>query len=286
MHIPNSIEIKKKQNKKDNLQIQCASGYYYNISEKLNYLCWFVCLISATISFMADDLVTVITMIALDVIYIILDIIVERGVKSAADLRKLFDARVLFENDGGFEKSDIRRLNEKAIRITDIYKKNYDVISKKAGGSSMQGKKDWYNLPQKIGPLFAQLECQAQNIWWNKKLFKVRMSFMIIISLIAIILGIIAFRSKLFPLLGILNAFEIILIRLVERIRKNIKYIVTSIKIDTIYDSALKQIAIDKIEDLQKLINERRSLSVFEMNFAHRLLSNKLTILYKDILKK
>lgn len=285
MQIPNSAEIKSKQNTEDNIRIQCAAGYYFNLAEILNYICWFLCILSAVISFKGDSMVGVIMMFLIDLCCLAVGIIVQRSVECAADLRKLFDARVLFANDGGFAEAEIRRLNEKAICMINRHKKDYEVISVSDGKATPPGKKDWYVFASDMDPLYAQLECQAQNKWWNDKMVSARRWVLCIVAVIIVFLGFLLYRSLSLPIVGLINAVGIILIRLIERIIQYAKYNTISNSIDTMYKSASKQISMDKIEDLQMYIDDRRRLTVFEMNIIHHLFASKLSKLYENILK-
>ncbi|SFP38986.1 hypothetical protein SAMN04487928_101205 [Butyrivibrio proteoclasticus] len=283
MNLPDSTEIKKRQNEEENIMMQCASGYYFNIGERTNYICWVFCFLSAAISFKGDQIFGVIAMLALDILTIVAGYIMTWSVKIAADLRELFDARVLFNNNEAFDSLKRQYLKEKALRIISVHKDHYEKISKTNGESNPPGKMDWYTFNKDFSPIYSQLECQRQNKWWNKKMVKIRKIILVIILVTLVGTGIIVFSKVTLSAIGLINAFGIVMFRVHERMRSHFKYHDTSVSIDTLYESASKNISIEKIENLQKYINERRHLPVFEMNIVHRLSATKYTKLYNQI---
>lgn len=285
MNLPDSTKINEKQNTEDNIRIQCAAGYYFNRAEILNYVCWLMCTISAIVSFWSDNLSIAVVMIIMDIAGVVLGIATDYCTRYAADLRKLFDAHVVFNDNGGFEGAEIRKLSEKAICITQTHERDYEIISKSDGKSNPPGKKDWYVFSSYMGPLHAQLECQAQNKWWNDKMVSKRRCVLFFAIFVALVGSVLLFNQLSLPIIGMINAVGIILVRLIERLIQYTKYHKISISIDTIYESAMKNIAEDKIIDLQKLIDDRRHLTVFEMNIIHKISAAKLTKLYEEISK-
>lgn len=285
MNWPDSTKINEKQNTEDNIRIQCAAGYYYNRAEILNYVCWLMCMVSAIASFWSDNLSIAIVMIIMDIVGVVIGVATDYCTRYAADLRKLFDAHVIFNDNGGFEGAEIRKLSEKAISITQMHERDYEVISKSDGKSNPPGKKDWYVFSSYIEPLYAQLECQAQNKWWNDKMVSKRRYVLFFAIFVTLVGSFFLFVQLSLPIIGMINAVGVIMIRLIERLRQYSKYHKISISIDTMYESAMKNIAEDKIIDLRKYIDDRRHLTVFEMNIIHKNSAAKLTKLYEEISK-
>lgn len=282
-----SLDIKRNQNTEDNIKLQCAAGYYYNLAEKMNYICWALCIVAIVVSFISDSdsLVGMSLMLIIDICCIAAAGIVNSSTKSAGDLRKLFDARVLFGDNGGFENTEIRELNEKAIRIISRHKKNYDYISCKNGSDTPPGKRDWYDLSDEIEPLKAQLECQAQNRWWNKEMVKIRQVVLGIVFFIVVVIVAVLYAKLHISTVAMGNAMTVVFARMCERAVCSKKYYKVSVNIDTQYKTASENVSEKTIKDLQKYIDERRHLPVFEMNIIHRLRAAKLTKLYREICK-
>ena len=285
MNLPNSKAIIEKQNTEENIRLQCAAGYYFNTAENLNYACWVICVLSAVLSFWSESLPQTIAMVFIDIVCLVLGLATEHCTKYAADLRKLYDARVLFGNNGGFEEPEIRKLIEKAISMLRLHRKNYQVVSKTDGAGKPAGKKDWYVFASDKEPLLAQLECQAQNKWWDEKMVAKRRWLLCILVVIAVIVGALLVINLSLPMPGLVNALFVLLTRLVERHIKYKKYYKISIEIDTMYMSAMKSISEDKIMDLQEYIDKRRHLTVFGVNVIHEIFSARLTKLYNDMTK-
>ncbi len=285
MNWPDSTKIKEIQNTEDNIRIQCAAGYYFNRAETLNYVCWLLCIVSAIVSFWSDSLPVAVVMFIMDIACLVIGIATDHSTKNAADLRKLFDAHVIFGDNCGFEEAEIRRLNEKAICITQMHVKDYEIISKSDDKGNPPGKRDWYYFSSDVAPLYAQLECQAQNKWWNDKMVSKRRWVIGLSIFVTLVGGILLFSMLSLPVIGLINAVGIILLRLIERLIQYLKYHDISISIDTMYESAMKKVTEDKVRDLQKYIDDRRHLTVFEMNIIHKISAAKLTKLYEEITK-
>lgn len=285
MNLPDSTKIKETQNTEDNIRIQCAAGYYFNRAEMLNYVCWLICIVSSIVSFWSNYLPVAIAMAIMDISALVLGIATNYNTKNAADLRKLFDAHVIFGDSGGFEEAEIRKLNEKAICITKMHEKDYEIISKSDGRGRPPGKKDWYVFSSNKEPLFAQLECQAQNKWWNDKMVSRRIWVLFFVIFATIVGYIFLFNKLSLSVIGMINAIVIILVRLIERGIQYWRYHNISIRIDTMYETTMKNIAKHKICELQKYIDDRRHLPIFEMNIIHKISAAKLTMLYEVIPK-
>lgn len=285
MKIPNSTEIKENQNSEENIRLQCAAGYYYNAAERLNFLCWLICGLSAIFVFWSESMPAVILMVILDTVFFIVGIVIKYNTKCAADLRELFDSRVLFGNNGDFNETEVRYIREKAISITKRHKKNYEKISVSDGKGKPPGKKDWYVFSYDLDALYAQLECQSQNRWWNGKMISMRRCILCCIACITVVVGILLFVNLSLPKTGLINAVAILFWRLIERIKLHIKYYNTSISIDTMYKSASENLTVENIIALQKYIDKRRHLAVFEMNVVHKIFAAKWTELYEEISK-
>lgn len=74
------------------------------------------------------------------------------------------------------------------------------------------------------------------------------------------------------------------ILKLIERICENIKYLRVSERIDGAVQIIGDVPPEAQIIKLQSLIDERRSLNVLELNFFHKRVAAKLSALYKKLL--
>ena len=72
------------------------------------------------------------------------------------------------------------------------------------------------------------------------------------------------------------------LIKIIERLIENGKYIRISIEIDGVMKAVEAQPTEKGIELLQSFIDERRALTVLELNFFHKKSAAKLSTMYKE----
>ena len=287
INMHNSDEICKKQNEEINLKRQFAAREYYNSAETINY--WIIILvILSLVSLFLDNILDKnfhsIFLFIIDIAIFTLYEIRNNNVAKAATIRELFDDEVLGFNRIKKTQSESNTLQEYVLSICEANPDKTNVQITNNGKDKIPGVRDWYCFQKPIDKLEAQLECQRQNIWWNNKLFKLRIILLFIFLFLGFILFVIGFiysDNKLNIFLSFIG-FSIN----IDFVYGNYKYFILSKKIEgclaTVELSKNKQ----SIEKLQDYINEKRKLYVLECNFLHKLLANKLTNDYEKITSK
>lgn len=120
----NNIIINNRQNEDQYLKIQYAARNCFNAAEKVNYLSWAFCLLSAVMVFVPDSNTKYITVgipVLLDIAAFISAFIFNDRLKNAANLRNYFDSQVLMINEDNYTDTDKHKLKELAL---NIYQKN------------------------------------------------------------------------------------------------------------------------------------------------------------------
>lgn len=288
MSMPNSRKIQELQNEEENLIIQASSGHYYNLAEGLNYICWILWLVSAIISFKSGEIVFSVVMVILDVIAVILGILVRKYTKEAADLRWLFDNRVLFNDDKMIESDDIKRITELALNYSYRHNTICQQQIRNNGTDNPPGKRDWYVFTRDYDVPVAQVECIEQNKWWRTKLFNYGYGIfaIIFIIIIAIVITEIIGNPKAYPLSGIINAFAMLLFRLGERMQCHIKYTIITIKEEATLDIVREKPSVYGIRKCMDYLNEYRHIPVFGVNLIYRVCANRLSDVYQRLSNK
>ena len=129
----------------------------------------------------------------------------------------------------------------------------------------------------------AQFECQRMNAWWDSKLSQWRLG--LAITSTVILMGAVFYLAPIKGIWTIIVCLVGIMLKLIERAREYILYYQLSYKISGVMEIIrLNQPPDEKaLVVLQDLINQRRSTSVFGVNFVYEKLAKPLTDLYRRI---
>jgi hypothetical protein len=278
-----SDEIQSRQNEENLLKIQYAARKYYNTAEKLNNYVWLLCLMSALSLFLPVAWPTLLTHgipFCADLVAAGLMLLVNHKVTTAAKLRRYFDAYVLNICLDDFSVTEIRKIKEISDRTYSKKTEKSKIQMTNIGYDSPPGVLEWYVFQKPYFGFSAQLECQRQNAWWNSKMLRTRL-MVTLCAAILVSIGFVLFMVKGEILISILGLAGL-LIKIVERIIENGKYIMISIQID----GALKAIepcpTKESVEKLQNFIDKRREVNVLEFNWFHERFANMLSKSYDN----
>lgn len=281
----NSQIISNRQNEDLLLKIQYASSRHFNSAEKINYLSWALCIVSAVMIFIPDSAPELISKgipALLEIFAFITAYIFNRKLKNAAYLRNYFDSYVLMIGEDNYTDVRKQELREIALSTYHKYKKEADISIQNTGRDKPPGVRNWYEFKNTVTNLQAQFECQKQNIWWNKKMVKNRMIILPIILFILISFFVAMFVLSKSDVLSIIVCASGIVIKVAERIFEHYKYHEISIRIDAIQSHAERELTAETVKELQELIDERREIPVLEINIIHRLTANQYSSTYEE----
>ena len=281
-----SKTINEKQNEDGLLKIQYAARRNFNTAEILNYISWLLCLLSAFMYFVPDCVPKYITIgipVLLDIIMVIISWLFTVKVKNASELRNYFDSVVLMIPNKNITNQNIQDIKKKAFNIYEKHQSKIDVFLKNTGRDTPPGVKNWYEFKKDVTGVNAQYECQKQNVWWNKEMIKKRRICFSIIGVILLVSIMVALYCNRFNICGIIACLSGIAIKITERSINHYKYFVISIQIDTIKNHIENHLTKDNINELQELINERRSIPVLECNLIHKIKARFLSKTYDNI---
>lgn len=196
-------------------------------------------------------------------------------------LRKHFDDCVL--KIGCEECSTSRETFELVEKICAKHPQKFATQIKNSGNDSPPGVKDWYSFSKKYEGSEAQFECQRMNAWWDSKLSQWRLG--LAITSTVILMGAVFYLVPIKEIWTIIVCLVGIMLKLIERAREYILYYQLSYKISGVMEIIrLNQPPDEKaLVVLQDLINQRRSTSVFGVNFVYEKLAKPLTDLYRRI---
>ena len=281
--------ISEKQNEPRMLRYQYAARSFYNRAEIQNFFVWIFVLISWALIFIPinEKNETPLLCIAFfsDLIAAFFCSRVLYTVNIASSLRKYFDAYVFGFDLNRFSELEVRGFEELIIKIINTHQKSSRIQMMNTGRDKPPGVLDWYEIPTHLSEQDAIFECQKQNCWWNKKITIKRIAFsgVLIISFFCITIGFFKITNTDLSVLKVALCSAGLVLKAGERIATNIRYYLLGLKID----HALETLEVSKnsklLLHLQELIENRRTMPVLEINIVHRMLAEKLSVLYKRI---
>lgn len=130
----------------------------------------------------------------------------------------------------------------------------------------------------------AKFECQKQNKWWDEKLTKFRLFKDLILFVILLFVFVIVVKNSNPSWIRIVFS-SIIIIRLIERIITNLRYMVLSIQISGAVSILENNKNEEQLLRLQEKIDAKRELSVVGWNFLHSKFAKRLTEAYESLKK-
>ena len=151
------------------------------------------------------------------------------------------------------------------------------------GHDSPPGVKDWYEFSELLDGIEAQFECQRQNIWWNKKMSKLRIFATVCLGVTVVSTFMLLIYATSNSMLSILLCCGGIIGKIIERLIENIQYFHVSELIIGSQRTVEVHPTKESIEQLQCFIDERRAINVLESNYFHQKIAAKLSDIYKRI---
>jgi hypothetical protein len=281
----NSNEIQNRQNENKLLKIQYAARESYNAAEKANRWVWFLCLASAFSVFFPETwpvhFAYGISFFA-DLMAVCLMFHVSYTLKTGAHLRQYFDAYVLDICLNHFSEAELRKIKEVSSRIYLKNPINAEIQMKNTGHDYPPGVFEWYVFPNPCSGISAKFECQKQNTWWNSKMSHKRL-IATICAAILLSIGFILLVVLHGEIYTIILCSAGLIIKIIERIIENMKYIKLSTQIDGAQQAIDSHPTEEGVERLQHFIDKRRSIMVLELNRVHKKNANELSKEYENI---
>lgn len=283
--------IIQRQNSDDMLRCQYAARYYFNRGEKILLAALILSVINVLFTSLPSSSNTYIqrimqiTSIVLGIFTAFLYLWLDRMIHNAAELRNYFDETVLSINAHSFsyDKRTLRTLIDRAIYINE---EEAQVQIKNNAYANPPGVKDWYEFAKEYQDEEVVFECQRQNQWWNNKMLYRRLAVSATCFSVLLISAIVLCVYSKGSIFNIIFAFLVAIGVFIDRIIVNCKYISLSIKIDIFCESMKNDRTPQQIQQLQKLIANRRRIRVLEMSIIHKRKASVLSEKYKKIAKE
>lgn len=276
-------DINTRQNEKNILDLQYAARIFCNRAEKANYFIWFLCIAATIISLFADNAKQIIMLISIviEVLALSMQNYMDQNAKRFSECRRLFDKYVLFN-----EREEISDKLSESIRKAKN-RKDYQEQITHNGNDATPGVKDWYTFKKEFsdGDRETIIECQRQNGFWTGKMSKWKMIITVIIGIVLFFVLWYEIQKHQLKVLPCLVGVVALVMKLIERVLVNLKYIKAFEKIEGATENTRLNGNDEQIRAVQSRIDELRSIPVFGINFVHKNLANYYTNLYDEIQK-
>lgn len=166
-------------------------------------------------------------------------------------------------------------------------RKDYQEQITHNGNDATPGVKDWYTFKKEFsdGDRETIIECQRQNGFWTGKMSKWKMIITVIIGIVLFFVLWYEIQKHQLKVLPCLVGVVALVMKLIERVLVNLKYIKAFEKIEGATENTRLNGNDEQIRAVQSRIDELRSIPVFGINFVHKNLANYYTNLYDEIQK-
>ncbi len=162
--------IFERQNKEDVLELLYAQRILYNQAEVFNGIGWGMTVLlfflevgKFFIPFLEHSSYMIGLILALGIF--VMDYKTNTLINRGANIKGLIDS-ILF----GFSVHNKENLMEYSIKIKNKRKEDYRIQAAHRGDDSIKGIRDWYTQYDSDNHCKVILNCQKENIWWNKEL--------------------------------------------------------------------------------------------------------------------
>ena len=276
-----------RQNNEDMLRCQFASRYYYNTAEKLISAAFIISFFSALCVFIPyDQKILLLLPIFLDTLALLLYKKMGMSVSSAAMLRNHFDDIVLRFDNKQKSPEKIREMEALIIKAASKQKNKYQEQISHTGRDNPPGVKDWYEFSRQYTDSDVIFECQKQNQWWNKEMYKRRRVLYPLFMSLILLIAFLIYHFLSVSVLEICICFGSAVITFSDRINEHMHYLRLSMKIDNYCEALSSHRDKKQTRKLQDLIESRRELRVVEFNHIHKRNSKDLSEQYEQISSK
>ena len=288
------INIMETQNKDEVLMLIFSARKYYSNAEKLKVALWIISVLPIIIGKLNFDNTNfktfnvLVTSSIIPILVFFLNFLLKKWIDIAANTKEVVD-KLLF--DFSIDKICMDRYLDKAIENKQKYEKEYEIQSKNTGRDNPPGIKDWYEINSSDDELELILNCQKQNVYFDRKILK-KFSAILCCFFIVVLACIIfisfgstlkEFLMKLIPFtsLGLMLFIEY---EEYKKVEKEIISIDTNFEIiEKISGKQNKEFILKKV---QNSIFNRRKAHFLTPSILHKIYSKTLHKLWKTLHKK
>ena len=272
-----------RQNDEDILELLFAQRISYNRAEKLNTIGWCLTLIllllegcKKWIPIVENNLLVINAVLA--VIIFLVDFKTSDMIKKGSQIKNLIDCTLF-----GFPvEKDTEKLVDYSISLKLKYPKRYKEQINHSGDSTIKGVKDWYTRYNSENHNYVILNCQKENIWWNKKLvaFYKRILIAIVLGVIAILFISVGSGNITINLICVtVILVSTVLFRCISALAQINNYSQAMSKAHgkvEIIDNNTRDLNVGDLQSLQKEIESVRSSGFLIPNWIHSIYSVEL----------
>lgn len=267
------ISFFKRQNEKDMLDILYSQRFYYNRVNFLENLSIVLILSICIFDFFEINhpIIKIIVNGFMVGINGLILCFIKKDISKGANLKKYFDY-ILF-GFNGITKDFEKKCKGFIYDVLSKKRKNYNQQVNNNGKSKPPGLKDWYFNEGKSGEVEIIKSMQKQNLYWDKKISKIYLSFIgvtLILLLCLYLMVCIFMKFKIIELLAGFIPFISIIIFFVDKIKA---YILIDRNVEVAKSLLNKAKDIGNLIEVQEIIDNRRMENFCPPNIIHSIIS-------------
>lgn len=286
-----------KQNTDELLILQFSQRKHYERAEKLQYVLWVLMVINIIVSntnvvrYSLGFDASILLSSVITILYIFFKEWINKNVQIGAYTKELIDCKLFeFKIVNRFKKYTEKELYELAIYKKNKNKKEYYIQVGNTGIDVPRGVKNWYSNYTHMNKSRAILECQKENLWWDRKLSGIYVN--ICCGLIVFIMIISIYINRNNTLWNVICSQIIpiipIIIELVDQVKKFMQLKTSTNNCNSICNNIERNISVIEMRDLEELqgyILERRLNNLLIPKAIHSILSKNLHSVKVDLNK-
>ena len=273
-----------KQNEERFIELLFLQRKHYTLAGNLNRALWVMALATTilgnnSIIVLANTL-KMYLITGMSILAWIVFKLLNRSIEIGAYTKELFD-RLLFElpiNSSNWKmKPDEIRVS--ACKFKRKKHEKFIIACTNTGTDEPRGLKDWYTEIQSSNHNQAILNCQNENIWWDKQISDKFWSVLLAIAVVVFLSFCIFNRNKsLFELVIPIFSNITLVLKLIDDLIVHKRFNDHQIKMNTTLECLRKKAKASKqdVESLQELILLRRQMRYLPFDFLHKINRNTL----------
>lgn len=268
-----------KQNKEEFIELLFLQRKNYTRAGNLNRALWVIALTTAFLGsnsiFVLNKTWQICFIAGMSIAAWIVFMLLSRSIKMGAYTKELFD-RLLFglpvnSTTWEIKPDEIRVI---AYKLKQKEYEKFDIACNNTGSDKPRGLKDWYTEIPSSNHNQAILNCQNENIWWDKQISdKFRIVLLAFSMVVFLSLCIFNYNKSLLELAISMFSNITLVLKLIDDLIVNKKFNDHQIKMNTTLEIIRKKTKPSKhdVESVQEQILLRRQMRYLPFDFLHKL---------------
>lgn len=261
--------------------MQNGARFHYNRAELYSNLSWLIAIANIIINKAVPSRFIYPTFIVMSLFMlaaVFFQLSIKKHIEKGAALRKYVDYNLFkFGALNKYYQYSKEELIEISLKARDKNSRRASIEMRNTGNDKPRGVKDWYTgIKSSYDRYIAILECQKQNVWWDKSLSKIYINIMQILLIFTFFIFIIFCLGKTTPnILSMVISVMTFIGKVILEFITVSEYRKQSIKIDTLLTYNPDTLSDQHLLKIQEEIDNRRKMPFLASNLLHKLNTQK-----------